>query len=127
MNNKDPSHEKTVSEFWNTSKYEYQKTFDQFWQSTSTLTSIGRPVDGLLFPINTVTAYKLGDFRDVGAFYTPIFNLWITALWQLRLQKPTKILTHLSRSTNQRVWKTNTPTGITIPHFSTVPRFACKP
>ncbi|CUM67387.1 uncharacterized protein PRCAT00005081001 [Priceomyces carsonii] len=71
------SDERTITEFWDDAglRYEYQQIFDKFWQSTVSLTSTGRPIDGFLLPLHATTGYKVGDFRRLGTFFTPIFNL----------------------------------------------------
>lgn len=56
-------------------RYRFQKLYDQYWLSTSTLTGTRRPVDALIAPIGCLASYKLGDSRIFAEHYATMFNI----------------------------------------------------
>lgn len=66
-----------VSQHWEQarSKYEYQQIFDQHWLSTKLETSTGRPIDGLILPLQTLSSFRPGDLDKVKVNFTTAFNV----------------------------------------------------
>ncbi|KAF3407902.1 Acetamidase [Talaromyces pinophilus] len=50
----------------NVRKRQYQKAYLEYWNSTTQLTSTGRPVDAIICPVAAQAAIIPGHFRDVG-------------------------------------------------------------
>lgn len=56
-------------------KYEYQQLFDQHWLNTKLKTSTGKPIDGLILPLQTLSSFRPGDLEKVKVNFTTAFNV----------------------------------------------------
>ncbi|ODV96796.1 hypothetical protein PACTADRAFT_48609 [Pachysolen tannophilus NRRL Y-2460] len=67
----------SIEEHWEQAglRYKYQQIYDDFWLSTKTLTTTGRPIDGLISPSWETCSFKSGDFPKLTTMYTSVFNV----------------------------------------------------
>lgn len=72
-----PKGVKDINEHWDQGKlkYEYQRAYDNYWLSTSKITSTRRPVDGLIWPVWASCSYKSGDIHIFDINFTASLNV----------------------------------------------------
>lgn len=72
-----PEPVKSINEHWDQygEKYEYQQIFDRYILSTSSLTSTGRPIDGMIVPLQAMCSFKPGDLKKFKVNFTQAFNV----------------------------------------------------
>ncbi|CAK7891830.1 hypothetical protein CAAN1_19S00276 [[Candida] anglica] len=66
-----------VHEHWDQARlrYEYQQKVDEYWLSTASQTSTGRPVDGIIAPVWESCSFKPQDIDLFSLSYTSTFNI----------------------------------------------------
>lgn len=66
-----------LHEHWDQARkrYEMQQTIDEYWWSTSKLTSTGKPIDGLIAPVWDSASFKTEDVVNYCGDYTAQFNV----------------------------------------------------
>ncbi|CAK7891813.1 hypothetical protein CAAN1_19S00210 [[Candida] anglica] len=66
-----------IHEYWEMGKfrYEYQQKVDEYWLSTASQTSTGRPIDGIISPIWESCSFKAEDIGLFSLCYTDTFNI----------------------------------------------------